>query len=94
MPSLAGSIQGCKIASDHSRQVHHLQPPPATLFTSASADPLTSASALFFMWHLSIMCHTRQGENTRACVASEVEPEYLNTQVSVTLDIRLARIES
>ena len=36
---------------------------------------------------------TKQGENTRACVASEVEPEYLNTQRCVTLDILLAGIE-
>ena len=81
MPSLAGSMQGCKIASDHSRQVHHLQPSPATLFTSASALFFTRASK------------TKQGENTRACVASEVEPEYLNTQRCVTLDILLAGIE-
>ena len=36
---------------------------------------------------------TKQDENTRACAAFEVEPEYLNTQIRVTHDILLAGIE-
>ena len=68
---LALNMQGGKIAFDHCCQVHHLQPPPTTLFSFTSADPLTSASALLFMWNLSIMCHTSTPLNYTALLLLE-----------------------
>ena len=36
---------------------------------------------------------TKQDENTKACGAFEVEPEYLNTQIRVTLEVLLEGTE-
>ena len=53
-----------------------------------------TTTALYYTASLPVCASkTKQGESIPACVASKVEPEYLNTQICVTLDILLAGIE-